>query len=154
MFHGSFNATNNWASLSRLKDMGWCIYLSISNGALMQVLIGSLCSDSRLPQASLTPLSDNTSCARKYGNDMCSIRAAQFCTDISAWFRVYGFYTDENCKGMDGWQANAIISFNNKPAADAVPFFDQVFLCMSLLQSHLPPFAFVLWFTYCNFLGC
>ncbi len=48
----------------------------------MQVLIGSLCSDSRLPQASLTPLSDNTSCARKYGNDMC--RAAQFYTDISA----------------------------------------------------------------------
>lgn len=43
-----------------------------SNGALMQVLIGSLCSDSRLPQA------------------------------------------------------NAIISFNNKPAADAVPFFDQM----------------------------
>jgi hypothetical protein len=54
-----------------------------SNGALMQVLIGSLCSDNRLPQASLTPLSDNTSCARKYGNDMCSIRAAQFYTDIS-----------------------------------------------------------------------
>jgi hypothetical protein len=52
--------------------MGWCIYLSISNGALMQVLIGSLCSDNRLPQA------------------------------------------------------NAIISFNNKPAADAVPFFDQM----------------------------
>jgi hypothetical protein len=119
--------------------MGWCIYLSISNGALMQVLIGSLCSDNRLPQASLTPLSDNTSCARKYGNDMCSIRAAQFYTDISTWFRVYGFYTDENREGMDGWQANAIISFNNKPAADAVPFFDQVFLCMSLLQSHLPP---------------
>ncbi|KAL3682966.1 hypothetical protein R1sor_000988 [Riccia sorocarpa] len=43
-----------------------------SNGALMQVLIGSLCSDGQLPKA------------------------------------------------------NAIISFNNKPAADAVPFFDQM----------------------------
>jgi hypothetical protein len=68
--------------------MGWCIYLSISNGALMQVLIGSLCSDNRLPQA------------------------------------------------------NAIISFNNKPAADAVPFFDQVFLCMSLFA--VPPSSFSL----------
>lgn len=26
----------------------------------------------------------------------------------------------------DVGQANAIVSFNNKPAADAVPFFDQV----------------------------
>ncbi|KAL2611633.1 hypothetical protein R1flu_023325 [Riccia fluitans] len=43
-----------------------------SNGALMQVLIGSLCSDGQLPKA------------------------------------------------------NAIISFNNKPAADAVPFFNQM----------------------------
>jgi hypothetical protein len=43
---------------------------------------------------------------------------------------------------MDGWQANAIISFNNKPAADAVPFFDQVFLCMSLFA--VPPSSFSL----------